>query len=92
MHGWANRILRIDLSNTRIEVQEAEPYLPEYLGGRGMAARICWQEYAEPVEPFASSNPLMVFGSGGCRFSRCAAKLRRWAAHFNSFKEYPIEA
>jgi len=61
MHGWANRILRIDLSDTRIEVQEAEPYLPGYLGGRGIAARICWQEYAEPAEPLASSNPLMVF-------------------------------
>lgn len=61
MHGWANRILRIDLSNMRVEVQEAEPYLPEYLGGRGIAARICWQEYAEPAGPFASSNPLMIF-------------------------------
>lgn len=39
MHGWANRILRIDLSNRRMGVQEAEPYVPEYLGGRGIAAR-----------------------------------------------------
>jgi aldehyde:ferredoxin oxidoreductase len=61
MYAWANRILRIDLSNMDIEVQEAESYLPEYLGARGIAARICWQEYAEPVEPFGSSNPLMIF-------------------------------
>jgi hypothetical protein len=25
MHAWANRILRIDLDNMDIEVQEAEP-------------------------------------------------------------------
>jgi aldehyde:ferredoxin oxidoreductase len=60
-YAWANRILRIDLSNMRIEVQETEPYVPAYLGARGIAARICWQDYAEPVEPFGSSNPLMVF-------------------------------
>jgi aldehyde:ferredoxin oxidoreductase len=61
MPAWANRILRIDLSNMRVDVQETEPYVPEYLGGRGIAARICWQEHAEPVEPFAASNPMMIF-------------------------------
>jgi aldehyde:ferredoxin oxidoreductase len=61
MHAWVNRILRINLSNMRVEVQEAEPYVPEYLGALGIAARICWQDYAEPVEPFGASNPLMVF-------------------------------
>jgi aldehyde:ferredoxin oxidoreductase len=61
LHAWANRILRIDLSNMRVEVQETEPYVPQYLGARGIAARICWQECAEPVEPFGPSNPLMIF-------------------------------
>jgi len=60
-YAWANRILRIDLGSMDVEVREAKPYLPEYLGARGLAARICWQEFAEPVEPFESSNPLMVF-------------------------------
>ena len=61
MHGWASRILRVDLSNMRIEVQETAPYVPDYLGARGIAARLCWDEYAEPVEPFDPANPLMVF-------------------------------
>ena len=61
MDAWANRFLRIDLSNMDIEVQPVESYVPEYLGARGIAARNCWQEYAEPVEPFAPSNPLMIF-------------------------------
>jgi aldehyde:ferredoxin oxidoreductase len=60
MYGWANRILRIDLSDMRIWVQEAAPYLPDYLGARGIAARICWDEYPEPVAPFDSANPLMI--------------------------------
>jgi len=61
MHGWANRILRIDLSNMRVEVQETAPYVPGFLGARGIAAKVCWDEYPEPVEPFDPANPLMIF-------------------------------
>ncbi len=61
MYGWANRILRVDLSDTRIKVQETAPYVPEYLGARGITARICWDEYPQPVEPLDPANPLMVF-------------------------------
>jgi len=60
-HGWTNCILRVDLSNMRIWAQETAPYVPDYLGARGIAARICWDEYPEPVAPFAPANPLMVF-------------------------------
>lgn len=61
MDAWANRILRVDLNDMRIEVQETAPFVPEYLGARGIAARICWDEYSEPVEPFDATNPLMIF-------------------------------
>jgi aldehyde:ferredoxin oxidoreductase len=61
MQTWANRILRIDLSDMRIRVQETAPYVPELIGARGIAARICWDEYSEPVEPFDPANPLMIF-------------------------------
>ena len=61
MHSWANRILRIDLSDMRISAHEAAGYIPTYLGARGIAARICWDEYPEPVEPFDPANPLMIF-------------------------------
>jgi aldehyde:ferredoxin oxidoreductase len=78
MWAWANRILRVDLSNMKIEVQPAQAHLPAFLGSRGIAARICWQEYAQPVAPFASSNPLMVFpgaltGSRSLYSGRCSA-------------------
>ena len=59
-YARANRILRIDLDNMAIDVQESRPYLPEYLGARGLAARICWEEVPEPVEPFSPANPLMI--------------------------------
>ena len=61
MCGSANRILRVDLSTMRIAVQETTPYVPTFLGARGIAAKICWDEYPEPVEPFSPGNPLMIF-------------------------------
>ena len=61
LHGWTNRILRVDLTHNQIEVQETAPYVPQYLGARGIAARICWDEVPEPVEPFDPANPLMIF-------------------------------
>lgn len=59
--GWVNRILRIDLSEGRIWVQETAPYVPQFLGARGIAAKILWDEYPEPVGAFDPRNPLMVF-------------------------------
>ena len=61
MHAWQNRILRVDLSAMRVSAEPSAQYVPEYLGARGIAARIAWDEYPEPVEPFSPANPLMVF-------------------------------
>ncbi|MFP3895411.1 MAG: aldehyde ferredoxin oxidoreductase N-terminal domain-containing protein [Anaerolineales bacterium] len=60
LHGWVNRILRVDLSNGSIEVEPVEPYVPDYLGGRGLAARLAWEDYPDPVDALAPENPLMV--------------------------------
>ena len=61
MNGWVNRILRVDLSDSTIRVQETAPYVPDFLAARGIAHKIAWDEYPEPVEPFDPANPLMVF-------------------------------
>jgi aldehyde:ferredoxin oxidoreductase len=61
MHAWTNRILRVDLTEMRVWAHESAPYVPQFLGARGIAARIAWDEYPEPVDPFDPRNPLMVF-------------------------------
>ena len=60
MFGWRNRVLRVDLSAGRIWAQETAPYVPDFVGARGLAARILWEEYPEPVGAFDPRNPLMV--------------------------------
>jgi aldehyde:ferredoxin oxidoreductase len=59
--GWTNRILRIDLSSGAIRMQETTPYVPDFLGGRGIAIKLAWEEYPEPVGAFDPANPLMIF-------------------------------
>ena len=61
MDGWVNRILRVDLSGVTIHAHETAPLVPDYLGARGIAAKLAWDEYPEPVGPFDSANPLMIF-------------------------------
>jgi aldehyde:ferredoxin oxidoreductase len=58
--GWANRILRIDLCSRSIDVEPVEPYVPQFLGGRGIAARLAWNECPEPIGPYAPDNPLVI--------------------------------
>jgi len=60
LYGWRNRILRVDLSDGRIWAEETAPKVPMYLGARGLAAKILWDEYPEPVDAFDARNPLMV--------------------------------
>ncbi|MBN1580668.1 MAG: hypothetical protein JXA89_08180 [Anaerolineae bacterium] len=62
MHAWANRILRVDLNCMRVEAQPTAPYVPDLIGSRGIAARICWDAYPQPAGAFDPANPLMVFG------------------------------
>jgi aldehyde:ferredoxin oxidoreductase len=41
--AWMNRLLWIDLSSMVVSTRESNSYLPEYLGGRGLAAKIAWE-------------------------------------------------
>jgi aldehyde:ferredoxin oxidoreductase len=36
----------------RIDVQDAAPYVTHYLGGRGIAAWLFWEEYPVPIDPW----------------------------------------
>ena len=60
MFGWTNRILRVNLSDGRIWACETAPHVPDFIGARGIAAKILWDEYPEPVGPFDPRNPFMV--------------------------------
>ena len=60
-YGYMNSILRIDLSAMEAHSHDSSSYLPDFIGGRGVAAKIAWDEYPTPIEPFDPANPLMIF-------------------------------
>jgi aldehyde:ferredoxin oxidoreductase len=64
MNGWAGRILRVDLSRISSTVQDLDPALPKrFIGGRGLAVKILFDEGIATVDPLSPENKL-VFAVG----------------------------
>lgn len=57
--GYAGRIPRIDLSTGGIKDTPTESYSPLFLGGRGIAAKIYWDEVPPDISPFDPQNRLI---------------------------------
>lgn len=61
MYGWWGRILRIDVSKRKYVVQELDPSIySNYIGGRGLAVKILWDELVPGVDPLSPYNKLVI--------------------------------
>jgi aldehyde:ferredoxin oxidoreductase len=58
--GWCGKILNIDLSNSRITELETMDYADRFLGGRGIATRIYWEDVGPEVGAFDPENRLIL--------------------------------
>ena len=64
MSGWAGRILLVDLSSGKIEVEVLSPDLKlKYLGGRGINSRLLYEGIKAGIDPLGPEN-LLIFGTG----------------------------
>ena len=64
MHGWAGKILDIDLSNRTIQTLPLDIEMARlFLGGRGLGARLLWDLVGPEVEPLSENNAL-IFATG----------------------------
>jgi len=61
--GWAGEILHIDLTGEKATKELTEAYRRDYIGGRGINAKILFDRVKRGVGAFDSENPL-VFGIG----------------------------
>ena len=59
--GWTGKFLRIDLSRRSYAVDDTLSYAKTYIGGRGIAAKIAWDEIPRGVIAFSEENPLILF-------------------------------
>jgi aldehyde:ferredoxin oxidoreductase len=63
MNGWMGEILRVDLTSGKITRLPTKNYAGEYLGGRGIAARIYWETVKPETRAFDPENRL-IFMTG----------------------------
>ena len=63
IYGWCGKILKIDLSESRISELKTMDYADRFLGGRGIATRIYWEEVGPGVSAFDPENHL-IFMTG----------------------------
>lgn len=77
--GYAGKILRADLSRSKMDRLATADYTERFLGGRGIGAKIYWDETSPDTRALAPENcmvcmtgPLAGFtGFAGCRWQIC---------------------
>ncbi len=72
MDGWMGKILYVDLDTSDTWESPTEPYIEDYVGGRGIAARLYWEMTHPGINPFDPENPL-IFMTGPLVASRAQA-------------------
>lgn len=63
LYGWVGEILRVDLTDGTISSVPTANYVPRFIGGRGVGAKINWDEVPPSVGAFDPENRL-VFMTG----------------------------
>ncbi len=61
MNGWTGKLLRVNLTSGRSQVEDIpSPWLRDYIGGRGVADRYLWKELDPRVDPLSPDNKLIL--------------------------------
>ncbi len=81
LHGWCGKILNVDLTDGRISERNTTDYADRFLGGRGIATRIYWEEVGPEVGALSPENrlilmtgPLQAVGAQGASRFEVVAK------------------
>ncbi len=74
--GYAGNILRVDLSSDNISTTPTEAYADKFVGGRGIAVKIHWDEVPADSHPFDPENRLVMMTGPTCGLPGLAGS--RW--------------
>ncbi len=59
MYGWTGKMLRVNLTDGACTVESSEKYF-DYIGGKGMANRIMYDEVPAGTEPASPENKIVL--------------------------------
>jgi len=62
-YGYAGKVSRVDLSSRKVAEASILDYAGDFLGGRGLAARVYWDEVSPEGSAFDAGNRL-IFATG----------------------------
>ena len=75
-NGYVGKILRVNLTTNRIAVERLRNELIEnYFGGRGLGARILWEETKPGIDPLSPKNKL-IFLTGPFTGTRASSATK----------------
>ena len=64
MKGWTGRFLRVDLTKGKaVHAEYPEDFAKKWMGGRGFAIKILWDELKQGTDPLSPSN-ILIFAVG----------------------------
>lgn len=64
MKGWTGKILRVDLTKGTSEVTDySEDIAKRFIGGRGLAIKLLWDELPQGADPVGPEN-MLIFATG----------------------------
>jgi aldehyde:ferredoxin oxidoreductase len=75
-YGYAGRILRVDLSSGRVADIPTSIYSEHFLGGRGIAARIYWEEVPPGIDSTNPENRLIFMTGPVCGVPGFASRFQ----------------
>ncbi|MFH1450149.1 MAG: aldehyde ferredoxin oxidoreductase N-terminal domain-containing protein [bacterium] len=60
IYGWTGKILRVNLTAQSMETDDTMRFANKYIGGRGMAAKIAWDEIKVGTSALSEDNILII--------------------------------
>jgi len=61
MYGWTGKFLRVDLTKSKITVEDTDPKIAkDFIGGRGMGVKYLYDEIDPKVDPLSPNNKLLM--------------------------------
>jgi aldehyde:ferredoxin oxidoreductase len=80
--GYTGKILRVDLSSSRVTSMPTIDYADRFIGGMGIAAKIYWDEVSPDVRALEPENPLIFITGPLAGFTGLAGSM--WQVHSKS--------